>query len=134
MRISPLHLGERLSGVSWFFIELFTSVALFALPFSKSVAEVSFYTALVLWALRKWPSRQPLPSARVLAAAYLALFAAVCLSLVSAGPDLMDTALRGVFKWVKYLGIFWMCAELGRRPAHSHGSRASFWHRCCWRC
>ena len=116
MKLSILRLSPGLSGVSWFFIELFLALCLFALPLSKSVAEISLIVALVLWALRKWPWDEPFPRAGIANAAYAAFLGAVLLSFVNVPPELFLTAARGFFKWFKYVAAFFMCAEAAGDP------------------
>lgn len=111
MLFSPLKLSPKLSRVSWFFIELFFLLGVLALPFSKSVMEISFLIALTLWALRKFPYNEPFPSIRFLGIFYALFLAFSVLSLFNTPAAFLPTGLRGVFKWVKFLGLFWMSFE-----------------------
>ena len=112
MRLSPLRLETRLSRVSWFSIELFAAVSIFFLPFSKSAAEISAFVALIIWLLRKFPWDEPFPHPRLFKWSYFALLALTLASSVMVPPELRLTALRGSFKALKYICLFFMCAEL----------------------
>ena len=116
MRAPFLRLDPKLSRISWISIETCAAAALVFLPFSKSLAEIFCSIALVAWILRKFLFGEPLPRLRPVDAAYTVLAIAILASLRQAGPDLLETAARGAFKWAKYLGLFWMSVELGRRP------------------
>lgn len=107
-----LKLGPRLSAVSWAFIELFSLLAVFFLPFSKSVAETGIYVALVLWVLRKFPWSEPFPSLRPSNAAYVIFLVIVAASLLRVPHELMATGARGFFKWLKFVGIFFLFLEM----------------------
>lgn len=117
MRIPRLTLGPRLSSVSWFFIELFCLAALFFLPFSKSAAEIAVFTALGLWLLRKLPWNEPFPVIRPATAAYAIFLLIVAASLIRVPQELFWTGARGLFKWLKFVGLFFMFSELARDPA-----------------
>src|SRR3989338_6521568 len=100
MKFSPLKLGPKLSRVSWLFIESFSLAALFFLPFSKSVSEITLLVALVLWALRKWPWDERFPTIKPFAAAYILFLIFAVLSLIHVPYEHWDTALRGIWKWI----------------------------------
>ncbi len=112
MRLSPLSLNPRLSTVSRHFIEFFSLAAVFLLPFSKSAAEIGVWTALVLWVLRKFPWNEKFPRVPHCGAAAAVFFAFVLLSIIGVPHEMRASALRGAGKWLKYLGIFFMAADL----------------------
>lgn len=119
MKIPRLILGPRLGKVSWVFIELFTLLAVFFLPFSKSAADISIWIALVLWVLRKFPWNEPFPRLGPANAAVAVLLAAAALSFTQVPSEHAATAVRGLFKWLKHAGVFFMCAELAADPARA---------------
>lgn len=106
--VSYLHAG--------FLIEPFVLIAVFSLPFSKSIAEAAVWTALALWIFKKAVRREKLLSLGISNAAYAAFLALTFLSLLQVPSELMITALRGCFKWLKFIGIFFMCAETFDHP------------------
>ncbi len=114
MKLVWLRLGPRLSAVSWFFIELFSLVALFFLPFSKSVSDIAIIIALSLWFLRKIPWDEKFPSIRPCNASYGVFLVLVLLSLFRVPSADLAIGLRGLFKWLKFLGIFFMFFEYAR--------------------
>lgn len=114
MRIPRLKLSPGLSKISWFFIELFFLVAVFFLPFSKSVAETTLAIALFLWILRKWPWDEPFPGLRHCTIPYAIFFGIVLVSLSRIPHAQTAIGLRGALKWLKYLGVFFLCAELSQ--------------------
>lgn len=118
MKLGFLPLKTRLSSISWISIEclLLASVAL--LPFSKSFVEIGLTTALVLWALRKFPWDDPLPEVPRLYVISYAVFISACfLSVTQAPLELRWLSLKAVVKWIQYLGLFWMCFDLFKEPA-----------------
>ena len=119
MKLSRWNLGPRLSSVSWFFIELFTLITVFFLPFSKSVADSAVTVALVLWILRKFPWNEAFPKLSPHLIAYSLFLAAAALSFFQISPDLRLTALHGVLKWVQYFGIFFMGFEFFEKPTRT---------------
>jgi O-antigen ligase len=116
MRPFVLHLGGRLSAVSWFFIELFTLIAVFSVSFSKSVTDIAIVIALGLWVLRKFPWDEPFPSVPPANVCYLVFLAVCAAGLWGLGPELGQIGMRGFLKWLKYFGIFFMAFELFQKP------------------
>ncbi len=114
-----LKLGSKLSTVSWRFIELFALAALFFLPFSKSAAEISAITALVLWVLRKWPWNEAFPRIKHVNIPYAAFLLITAASLVNVPTDLASTGLQGILKWLKHIALFFMLTELAGSPQRS---------------
>jgi len=115
LRIIPLN--KQASAVSLFAIEAFLLATVFFLPFSKSITEATLITALVLWALRKFPCGETFPSVGVCNIAYAAFLAMALLGLLHVPAADRPLVIRGFFKWLKYLGTFFMCAEVFREPA-----------------
>lgn len=106
---------------SWRLIETVMLGLLFFLPWSKSITEALVWTALGLWFLRRLcrsreSGNQPDPRLRgddVLARWSYGIFLAITLaSIFQAGPGEWTTALRGFFKWFKYIALFFMAGEL----------------------
>ncbi len=116
MKQSRLSLGKRLSTVSWFFIETLFLIGVFALPFSKSVTEGTLWIALSLWVLRKFPFNEKWPAFPFLNAVYAAFLVLTLVSLAQVPPALFFTGLRGFFKWLKFILVFFMSVELFQDP------------------
>ncbi|MFZ5802071.1 MAG: O-antigen ligase family protein [Candidatus Omnitrophota bacterium] len=84
------------------------------LPFSKTLAEIGVTAVIILWTFHKvrsrtWPVRIPgwaLPHA---------LFLGICLfSLFQVPASSLGTGLRGLFKWLEYLAVFWITLDLAQ--------------------
>src|SRR3989338_2327205 len=116
MKISRLKLGQRLSRISWFFIGLFLLIALFFLPFSKSVAEIGVLVALALWALRKWPWDEAFPRIKYGGVSYAVFLLITAVSFVNVPPNLAATGLQGILKWLKHITLFFMLYEFAQSP------------------
>ncbi len=112
MKLSFFKLRPSLSALSWFWIEFFFLITVFFLPFSKSAAEIGISTSLILWILRKFPWDERFPYQAVLTLPYALFLFFTFVSLIHVPPAGLPIALRGAFKWVKYLGIFFMGFEL----------------------
>lgn len=119
MLLPRLTLGPKLSRVSWTAIECFALGALFFLPFSKSLAELGVFTALGLWILRKFPWNEPFPVQRPANAAYAVFLLVVLASLIHVPRELLWTGARGFFKWLKFVGLFFLFADLVKDPARA---------------
>lgn len=105
-------MGYGLSRFSWRAIELFSLLALFLLPFSKSAAEIGFWVALIVWLLRKFPWNEPFPVIRVQSLFYL-IFIGLCLiSLTQVPSAQMSLGIRGFLKWGRFFLMSLMSYEL----------------------
>ena len=88
--------------------------AVFFLPFSKSAAEIGVFAALALWLVKRAVLREPFEAPALFKISYALYLAVMLLSLIHAPQADLATAWRGVFKWLKYLGLFFLCEELCR--------------------
>lgn len=116
MKNLRLNLEPTLSAVSWFFIESFVLITLAFLPFSKSVSDICVVIALILWVLRKFPWNERLRAPKAVLVCYLVFLAANLLSLAHVPHPLLGIGIRGFLKWLKFVGLFFMCAELFQDP------------------
>lgn len=89
------------------------------LPFSKTLSETGWILMIGFWIFLKVKHKTALFKLDAVNASYLLFMAVVVLSLTQTCPDLMAEGLRGVWKWAKYLLIFWMCRDLFREPANA---------------
>ncbi|MBU9889787.1 MAG: O-antigen ligase family protein [Candidatus Omnitrophica bacterium] len=97
-------------------VEILVASGLFALPVSKAAAEVFLISALACWLLHKFATRtSPLPASPVtwIYSAFLAISLA---SFIQIPAALRPEGLMGILKWLKYLGIFFMCLDLYAVP------------------
>ncbi len=93
-----------------------TTAAIFFLPFSKSAAEVAGITALCLWTLFG-PAGRFRRVPREVFLLYAVFLVATVVSLINVPAPYLADSLRGVLKWIKYLGFFFMSADLFGEPA-----------------
>ena len=96
--------------------EILVSCAIFCLPIAKAATEVTIIAAMVCWILYKIIAKIPLLPASKAVIFYSLLLGIILLSLIQAPPFLVPEGLRGVLKWLKYLGIFFMCWDIYREP------------------
>ena len=106
-------------------------VTLAVLPFSKTLVEITAGTALGFWALHRILSKtKSFPIPRIPLAAYAVFLTVTALSLIQVpGPDQI-TAWRGLFKWLKYLGLFLLCADFSKDHAFSRRLFKTFLFSC----
>jgi O-antigen ligase len=112
MKELRLSLSPGLSQFSWRVIELFSLLALFLLPFSKSAAEIGFWVALIVWLLRKFPWNESFPRIRPHGLLYLLFLAFTLISLTQVPAAQMAVGVRGVLKWGHFFLLFFMSYEL----------------------
>ncbi len=98
------------SLLSWHVTEICFLGGVFFLPFSKSAAEIGFITALSVWALSKISRKEKFPKIRLCNLFYAIFFIFAVFSLLSRNLTL-SSGVHGLFKWVKYLGIFFLSFE-----------------------
>ena len=98
-------------GVIWL-----VSASLFFLPFSKTLSEAGWVLAVLAWIFLQIKSKKLFSRPDALGCAYFLFLVCVLVSLMQAGPGMTPTAWRGVWKWFKYLAIFWMCRGLLAHP------------------
>ncbi len=102
--------AEKIGGV--------ISLSLFLLPFSKTLSEAGLILALVLWIFSKIQKKETLFPLDAVSVAYFLFLTTVLLSLTQVSQGLWGSpqTLRGVWKWFKYLAIFWMCRDIFKEP------------------
>lgn len=107
----------RLTRASLFVEEFFVLWAVAFLPFSKSAVEIGVFTGLGLWVLRKALLKETLGAPREFKAFYALFLLITLFSLFQVSPAATPAAVRGFFKWLKYIGLFFMAAEWFQDPA-----------------
>ena len=95
---------------------LLTAWSLFLLPFSKTLSETGWIAALFLWCAHKIRKKEPLFRLDPLNIAALLFLASVFLSWIAADGSFLPQSSRGLWRWAKYIAIFWMCRDLLRAP------------------
>lgn len=98
-------------------LEVFIALTVFFLPISKAMVEIGTTAALVLWLGRKFVLREKFLLPRILTVPYFTFLSFCGLSLFSAGLSEWQAGIRGVLKWLQYLGFFALCAEHLKTPA-----------------
>lgn len=98
-------------------------LSLFFLPFSKTFSETGWIISILLWICLKVRKKELFFPRKVLDVTYLIFLAAVLASLTQLSPGMAQTGWRGLWKWLKYLSIFWMCRDLFCAP--ESGRRAT---------
>lgn len=88
------------------------SFSIFTLPFSKTLSETGWIAAVVLWAMNGLRQKKQWFRKDAFVLLYGLLFATVLVSLLQVRPELTSPALRGVWKWFKFLAIFFMCRDI----------------------
>jgi len=115
MKLSLLNLTPRLSKISYFFIEIFFLMAIVFIPYSKTMTEIGIITSLILWILRKWPWNEDFPKIQPYFLCYFVFIVSMFLSFIPMQNDLYMNGFHGLWKWLKYIGLFFMCYELFQR-------------------
>ncbi len=87
-------------------------LSVFLLPFSKTLSETGWIISLLIWIFFKIKNKESCFRREALNVAYLIFLAFALLSLTQISPGMSQAAWRGVWKWSKYLAIFWMCRDL----------------------
>lgn len=91
-------------------------LSLFLLPFSKTLSEAGWILVIGLWLFSRMQKKEPLFERNILSGIYLIFLIAVLVSLTQCRGEFLTAGLRGVWKWFKYLTIFFMCRDLFREP------------------
>lgn len=97
-------------------VEILVASGIFVLPVSKAAAEVCLIGALACWLLHKFATQTPPLPASPVTWIYGAFFAISLASFIQIPAALRPASLVGVLKWLKYLGIFFMCLDLYAVP------------------
>jgi putative inorganic carbon (hco3(-)) transporter len=114
MKLYPLPLPPRNAAILWNTTEIAVLVAVFFLPFSKSLAEIGVITAASIWALRLLLHDHQLPIVTPATYSYVAFVFLAPMSFIHIQPELFPYAGHGFFKWIKYFGLFFAVFELYR--------------------
>jgi|GEM_PF-1495766 len=126
MRLFRLKRSLPLSSVWWIAIEFFFLLTLAFLPFSKTGAEINILICLSLWILRKILCGEKLTFIPVCTVAYLVFLLAIIGSLTQVPLSGFHDGLRGLLKWLKYLGIFQLSVELFQDPTRARRAVKAF--------
>ncbi len=100
-------------------VETLILVSIFSLPFSKSAAEIGFIMSLFLWLAQKIIFREKRWLPFWLYAIYGGFLALTLFSILQAAPEELRDSLRGFLKWLKYISVFFMTADIFRNGTAS---------------
>ena len=97
-------------------IEASLLLAVAFLPISKALVEIGVSVSLLLWLAKKTWQREKLLTIPFFNVIYPIFLLVVCLSLINIPAESLKLGFRGILKWLEYVGLFFLCAEVFQNP------------------
>jgi putative inorganic carbon (hco3(-)) transporter len=97
-------LAIRLTGI-------LIALAVFFLPISKALVEVGVISAIILMLINKALKKEWFLVPWPILMSYIIFLAACLASIFPIVPAELKFGIRGMLKYLQYLGMFWLCAE-----------------------
>jgi len=122
----PQPLNAKIKKIYFLLMEVFIGLTIFFMPISKALVEIGSISAIVLWLVSKAVRKEAFLIPRTILISYL-IFLLLCVaSLIPAGLAEWKPGIRGILKWLQYLGFFCLCVEWFTTEARVYRALAVF--------